>query len=123
MLSTVLVIALTLWGEARGESFNARYAVAQVIVTRSQQTGESYRRVCLKPKQFQCWKNGVFQPKRPRGNEPNWIECYTIADAVVKGNVPSSRATHFRDTSGHPPWMYAMNRVGRIGGLIFYAEE
>ena len=119
-LSTLFVIALTLWGEARGESYEGKYAIAQVIVARHEQTGESYRQVCLKPHQFQCWKNGIFQQKLPKGKEPSWVECYSIANSVVRGEVPPSRATHYRGLHCRPSWMYAMNRVERIGHHIFY---
>ena len=122
-LSTILVIALTLWGEARGESYEGKYAVAQVIVARHEQSGHSYKKVCLEPKQFSCWHNGIFTQRMPKGKEPEWVECYSIADAMVKGQVPPSRATHFRSIKVRPSWMYAMTRIERIGRHVFYEEN
>lgn len=51
------IVALTLFGEARGEGPEGRIAVANVIRNRvgARTFGETLRAVCLKPKQFSCW--------------------------------------------------------------------
>ena len=50
--------ARTVWGEARGEDYNGKLAVASVIRNRVNNPGwwgHSLRGVCLKPYQFSCW--------------------------------------------------------------------
>ena len=62
-----MLLALCIFGEARGESAAAQRAVAQVVVNRAQfahpvfgsrrdaDFAENLRRVILKPKQFSCF--------------------------------------------------------------------
>ena len=50
--------ARTIYGEARGEDYNGKLAVAFVIHNRVREGGwygDSLRFVCLKPYQFSCW--------------------------------------------------------------------
>lgn len=63
-----ITAALTLWGEARGESREGKVAVMWVIRNRAEADlhgdskpdwwGESIRDVCLRPGQFSCWNKG-----------------------------------------------------------------
>jgi N-acetylmuramoyl-L-alanine amidase len=52
------ILALTLWGEARGETAEGQIAVANVITNRFRRQLGRYKTikdVCLEPKQFSCW--------------------------------------------------------------------
>jgi hypothetical protein len=60
-------LAATLWGEARGEPFEGKIAIACVIRNRANSPGWWGRdvvSVCTAPAQFTCWHNG--QAKRVR---------------------------------------------------------
>lgn len=61
-LSELQVVALTLWGEARGEPIEGRFAVANAIRNRVKAQRASFgfspRDVCLKAWQFSCWLPG-----------------------------------------------------------------
>lgn len=48
------ILALTLWGEARGEPIEGQIAIANVIINRIP-TYHTIKEVCLAPKQFSCW--------------------------------------------------------------------
>lgn len=53
-----LVLARTLWGEARGEGTQGMYAVGRVIINRLHERyrgRKSVSEVCLDPAQFSCW--------------------------------------------------------------------
>lgn len=57
-LTDKVIMALTVWGEARGEFARGQEAVAWVIRNRMDNPrwwGRSLRDVCLKPRQFSCW--------------------------------------------------------------------
>lgn len=54
-LTEVEILALTIYGEARGESLDGKAAVANVIINRSVARQLSIKKVCLQPKQFSCW--------------------------------------------------------------------
>jgi N-acetylmuramoyl-L-alanine amidase len=62
-LEDILVAARTIFGEARGESYEGMKAVAHVILNRAAKEG-SIAGVCLRPKQFSCWNLG--DPTRER---------------------------------------------------------
>lgn len=59
-LSPVQIVALTLYGEARGNSPGLRTAIASVILNRVKVQHHAFgltaAEVCLKPWQFSCWK-------------------------------------------------------------------
>ena len=53
--SDLMIMAKTIWGEARGESHNGQVAVAWVIRNRAERGGwwgNTIREVCLKDQQF-----------------------------------------------------------------------
>ena len=56
-MSTILIIALTLMAEARGETSEGRRAVASVIWHRAHERNQTWEDVCLAPKQFSCWND------------------------------------------------------------------
>ena len=53
-LSDQEVLALTIYGEARGESIEGQIAVGCVVRNRAI-AGSHYKDICLEPKQFSCW--------------------------------------------------------------------
>ena len=58
--SDLMIMAKTIWGEARGESHNGQVAVAWVIRNRAERGGwwgNTIREVCLKDQQFSCWNH------------------------------------------------------------------
>ena len=59
--------ARTVYGEARGEDYNGKLAVSNVLHNRVKEGGwygDSLRFVCLKPYQFSCWlKNDPHRAK------------------------------------------------------------
>ena len=73
-LSSAEVLALTIYGEARGESITGQIAVGCVIRNRIEKIN-SYNEVCLKPKQFSCWNT----------NDPNYPILTEMADKLLMG--------------------------------------
>lgn len=75
------VLALTLWGEARGETIEGQVAVANVIMNRWKSNPSKYKSiidVCLEPKQFSCWNE----------DDPNKAKMDLIATKVDSGMIP-----------------------------------
>lgn len=131
----IKLIAKTIWGEARGESYEGKIAVANVILNRyklSQSTdqkdwwGESISEIILQPYQFSCHNyNDVNKSK---------IDCLTIADVQYYEILKITRnfltknlsdntggATHyFAYKSTKPIWATNMIKTKRIGNHDFY---
>lgn len=72
-LNELDILALTIYGEARGEAIEGQIAVGNVIRNRVVFGKKTYRDVCLSPKQFSCWNT----------NDPNYI---ILGEAAKKLN-------------------------------------
>ena len=132
------VLALTLWGESRGESLEGRIAVACVIRNRASAEswyGHGIAGVCLKRWQFSCWL--------PQGGESNcrqlmamanktpgarfrnieYRECYWIAHGICASSVRDQvkRANHYYvDGTRKPKWAVGQTPVLQLGTHLFF---
>ena len=92
-LTDIDTLARTLFGEARGELYGGRVAVANVIINRaaSQVTwwGNTVEEVCRKPKQFSCWDL--------KFNKPNYLFSH---DELLSFNLFLLIASGFRADRG-----------------------
>jgi N-acetylmuramoyl-L-alanine amidase len=75
------VLALTLWGETRGEPIEGKVAVACVIRNRMASRRQAARDVCLAPMQFSCWQ--------PLGGKANHDALQVLVDVLTSGRAPS----------------------------------
>jgi N-acetylmuramoyl-L-alanine amidase len=142
-LGAMPIVALTLWGEGRGEPVEGRIAIACVIRNRVRADlrddgrpdwwGEGYDGVCLARAQFSCWNATdpnyrkllvlASQPDRWL-DDPVLAECLWIADGVVGGRVRDrvGAATHYHATHVTPAWTVGAQLVGRVGAHLFYGR-
>lgn len=74
-LSQEEILALTLYGESRGEPIQGQIAVANVVRNRVLTQKMSYRNICLAPKQFSCWNE----------NDPNYVLLTGLAEEIKNG--------------------------------------
>lgn len=132
-LPPVVVMALTVWGEARGESAAGQKAVAWVIRNRVDNPGwwgRDLTGVCLKPYQFSCWNHN--DPNYPRlVNEatrarPDFKAIRLICEAVLlSGSAdddPTNGADHYctRAVAAKTSWAQDQAPVAEIGAHLFY---
>ena len=137
-----VLLALCLFGEARGESEAAQRAVAQIILNRARhphrvfgsrpEAGweENLRRVILRPRQFSCFNpEDPNAPKllRPLEHESPavWKRCLRCARQALAAQNEEDRLTgnsdHYFDESLQPPtWADPAKRTVKIGRLHFY---
>lgn len=137
-MTELAAVALTLYGEARGESTTAKLAVASVIRNRVRagKWGSSYVDVCHARKQFSCWNVGdpnrevlLGMAKRLEAgetpNDPALRECLRIASDLLDDAFPSTvgEARHYHAASMRvpPAWAAAGRLVARVGGHLFFA--
>ena len=130
------VIALTLWGECRGEPVEGLIAVACVLQNRLHdgRWGGTYERVCLASKQFSCWMaTDVNHPKLQalvtaiqRGEVPANAAlrtCYWIADGLLAQAIPPrvGRALHYYAAGMPipPKWASTGHVFEQIGAHVF----
>lgn len=131
------LIALTIYGEARGELVEGKIAVACVLRNRLRvgKWGASYERVCRAPKQFSCWNlsdpnaavlkrltTQIQQGLPP--TDPALLECYWIADGLMKDLIQPrvGDATHYcaRSMPTPPAWARDGELVATVGHHWFF---
>lgn len=134
------LLARTIYGEARGEAWEGKIAVAWVIRNRVEVDlhgdgkpdwwGEGYAQVCLTPYQFSCWnKNDPNLPKLlgVTVEDPYFRVCLAAAAAVVSNLVPdpTKGARHYKTTTLAWPASWGPQRIplARIGSHSFYRLE
>lgn len=133
-------LALTIWGEARGEGREGMRAVAHVIKNRrdspnDRRYGSTIRQVCTKPWQFSCWnandpnskkldpaKMEALNPATPDGN--SWRVAKQIAYSVLAGVLPdiTNGATYYHTKAVDPSWDDDMKLVATVGRHLFYVD-
>lgn len=68
-----LVVALTIWGESRGEPVEGQIAVASVIRNRVLRSQLDWVKVCLAKDQFTCFNE----------HDPNFVKIQRAADILL----------------------------------------
>ena len=132
-----MVLALTVYGEARGEPVEGQIAVACVVRNRlhAAPAGTTWRALCLAPEQFSCFNADdpnaatiqraavALMTTQP---PPALAQALWIADGVMSGVVldPTHGATHYLVTSllqseHAPSWAVNQPILVTIGAQSF----
>jgi len=117
---------LTVWGEARGEPFQGKKAVAFVILNRAIKRNQSIKDVCLAAQQFSCWN--VNDPNYKLINNPKFnINTSSMVDiieviheALGNANDPTKGSTHYCTVTTDPYWAIGKTPVITVGNHKFY---
>jgi cell wall hydrolase len=130
----VVLLGCLVFGEARGESFEVKLAVAHVAVNRLRVHGfgVSLVAVCLQPNAFSCFSQR--DPNRAKLLEPEkhekpnvWADCYYAAALALGDSAedPSRGAVFYHDVSiDSPPGDWGRVRpAAAIGRMRFYKAE
>ncbi|MPY72485.1 MAG: cell wall hydrolase [Alphaproteobacteria bacterium] len=126
----VLILARTIFGEARGESTLGKIAVAWTVLNRvaaKSWYGDTITEVCRKPWQFSCWNSN--DPNRPKLeavtlNDPDFQHCMYAALAAGLGHVPdpTSGSRHYHTMNVSPDWAQGKSPICSIGVHKFYND-
>lgn len=130
-------LAQTILGEAAGEPWFAKLAVAHVVMNRRKAHrsyfGFSIRGIVRKPQQFSCWNRNDVNFRKI--HEPIvyesvdiWLECYIAAYLVLKQKVKDNTqgAMWYIDESiiNNPPnWVSKLEKCAQHGRLYFFREK
>ena len=137
-------LALTMWGEARGDnadgsSVEERIAVGCVIRNRvlSGRWAADYKGTCLQPLQFSCWnEDGSANAEAllaratalVNGDQPDPLmrECLFLAEGIIHMDLldRTHGATHYVTRAlleSHPPsWLRGVSPVATVGSQVFF---
>lgn len=122
------ILALVLWRESRGESFEAKCAVAHSIINRVNHPkwwGNDIQSVIKQPYQYSSMTdpNDKQLTNWPSRSDKSWHECLQAAAAVIDRAVPNpvpGADSYFDDSIKPPYWAKDEMFVGKIGRLNFY---
>jgi len=130
-----MILALTMWAEARNQGKQGMRAVGHVIKNRADADqprlfGQGIKGVALKDKQFSFWNDKEpkevadqvqdLDPATPDGK--TWEEAYKLAGKILHGkdHDPTKGATYYHTTAVNPSWVSAMKPTTQIADHIFY---
>lgn len=127
---TRLVLARTLYGEARGEGRTGMEAVASVILYRANNPGwwgRNVKDVCLKPFQFSCWNSddpnrALILSKFPNQQDHIFDLAFEIAGQALNGQITdrTNGASHYAVTGLERDWMRGAQVAAKLGAHTFY---
>lgn len=136
-LSETQLMALVIYGEARGESKEGKVAVGSVIIERKKQSRESIKNIILNPHQFSCFSVDNQQYKKLKNIAAHWNkykadpqlrECQLISSKLLQKTllhktIKSNSVTHFKTNQVNPSWAKQMRFVVQIGNHQFYSMK
>ncbi|MBF0481279.1 MAG: cell wall hydrolase [Desulfovibrionaceae bacterium] len=131
-MSDTALLALLMWGEARGEGEEGMRAVGHVVLNRVGRPGwwgRNLNEVCLKKWQFSC-----FNPDDPnlpkllaldlKSPTPEFADTIGLAGDILAGvsQDPTGGATSYISTSCKPipKWATPDTFIKQIGRQLFY---
>jgi len=125
-------MARTLWGEARGEPYAGKLAVAWVIRNRARNKHRketTLAGVCTEPSQFSCWN--FDDPNRAKMeaidySDPHFCECLRAALEVMHAPMeadPTHGAEYYHANWVDPYWARGKTATATIGGHKFYLRK
>jgi N-acetylmuramoyl-L-alanine amidase len=128
----LVILARTVYGEARSESWIGKVAVAWVVRNRAAKGGwwgADVLSCCMKPWQFSCWN--ANDPNRKKLEQATtrksaiFRECLAAAAAVLADLEPdpTGGATHyFADYIQTPKWAKGKTPTITIGHHLFFTH-
>jgi cell wall hydrolase len=133
-LTDLETLALTLYGETRGEPHDGKIAVANVIKNRATLHSQTIGAVCLCPHQFSCWQleaQTLAEADRrlvAGTPDPPLVECERVAAGVIAGTVVDNTngATHYYAPAvmvppGRvPTWAAGLTPCATVGHHLFF---
>lgn len=139
-LSDEQILALTLYGEARGEPHEGRIAVGSVILERVDHRdwdGKTIQEVCLKPYQFSCFLPSDPNFAKLKAIAEDWEhglldsaplqKCHAVAKGLLNGVIPrdpviaAHHCTQYCAIDAQPDWKKTMRLIGTVSRHEFYA--
>lgn len=126
------LLTATVWGEARGECLDGKFAVALVISNRVKDPRwpKEYEDVILQPKQFSCWLESdsnypecvTILSATASHPDPIWRECRCAACAILGNWIRdiTAGANHYHAVGIIPYWAKDQKATVIIGKHLFY---
>ena len=121
-------LAVAIFFEARGEPYEGKEAVANVIINRVEdhRYPDTVCGVIWEPKQFSYTHDGLHDdPTRHTGHQDKiaWAESQEVAKEALEGNLMGISSTHYHTTYVLPFWAELYKLDGQVGNHLFYTND
>ncbi|MEA1013079.1 cell wall hydrolase [Sphingosinicella sp. LY1275] len=126
-------MALTMWGEARGEGEEGMRAVGHVIRNRwlAERYGAYVTDTVSQAYQFSCWNEGdpnraamlrVDELPADSDGHRQWQAAKRLANEILAGHSsdPTGGALFYHTNAVQPAWSRGVTPVARIGDHLFF---
>ena len=129
LLEDLLIVARTVYGEARGESTVGKKAVVHVFMNRVQakimDADSTLAQACLRFKQFSCWNendpNRLLLQKVSLDDKDLRI-CLKCALEALDEDDFTNGATHYHSKGVTPKWALGHTPCFTEGNHLFYND-
>lgn len=123
------IAILNIWIEARGETFEGKVAVGEVMLNRLKKGrwGGTLIEVVLSPYQFSGWntkERGRIDAMLLDDTHPQYLDCKKAWEIAKTGTTYAKGATLYYNPHivAAPNWAKPSNLLARIGNHNFYRE-
>jgi len=122
VLSSVLCLAMNIYGEARGEPLEGQIAVAQVTLNRVAHPDypDTVCAVVFQENQF-SWTRKQLLIREPKAAMTSFLLAGTIL--IAPPEDVTQGATHFLSGNRFPDWADQMTQVATIGNHRFFKDN
>lgn len=130
------LLALTIWGEARGEGETGMRAVGHVIKNRmkSDRFGDEVKDVVWKRKAFSCWNpndpnrekmRNIAQLPKDSAEYKKWKMAQKIAAEILanKSKDPTRGALFYHTKNIKPNWADPKKAIAAVANHVFYRTD
>lgn len=128
-LEDIMILARTIYGEARGSSEIDRLAVAHVMLNRwrdpTRRRDHTLAATCLRYKQFSAWNKGDPNRVKMQGvtvDDRAFRLCLLAALEAIDGADPTSTATHYHTPAVSPRWAKDKTPCFTTKSHLFYND-
>lgn len=131
-------LAVTIFGEARGEPTQGQIAVAYTIINRAAK-GKTLCKVALAPKQYSIFNDNPklrkiaaslhLEPEQKNIiDQASWAQAVEVAQMVARKSVkdPTKGATHYvayKSLTHIPTWTRKFKVSAKIGNHTFFVDN
>jgi len=121
-------LAVAIFFEARGEPYEGKEAVANVIINRveDKRYPNSVCGVVREHKAFSYTHDGLHDdPKRHTGHQDKiaWVQSQEVANDALQGTLLGITSTHYHTTDVLPFWAEHYKVDGKVGNHLFYTND
>ena len=127
-MNPLTCLAVAIFFEARGEPYQGKEAVANVIINRmlDKRYPNSACGVVNEPYAFSYTHDGLSDdPTKHTGRQDKvaWEESQEVAREALSGNTLGIASTHYHTTNVLPSWAKHYRFDGKVGDHLFYTND